>query len=316
MSKYLTTNKYALGFGAVAVDDLVFLDRFPHPEEKIPVLSRQRQGGGLIGTALVAASRMGVSASYCGVFGDDEISTFSKEAFSEENVDYSLLQYAPEASPFHSLVLVDQTQQQRTILYDQHGVMEPKLTAEVASAIQKAGAVMLDHTVLGIAPKIIVIAKEKGVPVLADIERYTDPRLKTVLPQLDHLIISERTASQLSGETDPQKMLLQLSKHEPASCVVTIGDKGCWWKVQGREMKHMPAFNVPVVDTTGCGDVFHGVYLAGLCLGFDVEKCLQYASGAAAMKANVPGGRAGSPTRTQLEDFLIAHASEIGYAFP
>ena len=306
---------YALAFGAVAVDDLVFLERFPQPEEKISINSNQRQGGGLAGTALVAAARMGVDTAYCGVFGDDEFSEFSRQAFLQEGVDLSLLQFQEEASPFHSIVLVDQQKQQRTILYDQHGILEPKITAEVAEAIQKAGAVMIDHTVLGIASRIIVIAKEASVPVMADIERYSDPHLPAVLKQLDHLIISQRTAEKLSGKTDPRDMLLALSAHEPACCVVTIGDQGCWWKVRGEEGKHMQAFNVPVVDTTGCGDVFHGVYLAGLCIGFDIETCLLYSTAAAGMKAAVPGGRAGSPTRNDLETFLKEHASEIGYDF-
>jgi sulfofructose kinase len=315
MQTTLSKNNYALAFGAVAVDDLVFLERFPQPEEKIAVNSKQRQGGGLAGTALVAAARMGVDTAYCGVFGNDEFSEFSRKAFEEEGVDISLLQFKQEASPFHSYVLVDQQKQQRTILYDQHGIFEPQITPEVAYAIQKAGAVMLDHTVLGIASRVIVLAKEAGVPVMADIERYTDPRLPAVLKQLDHLIISERTAEKLSDKTDPKEMLLALSSHEPACCVVTVGDQGCWWKVRGGEIRHMPAFNVPVVDTTGCGDVFHGVYLAGLCIGFNVETSLLYATAAAGMKAAVPGGRAGSPTRAALENFLKAHASEIDYDF-
>lgn len=304
-----------LGFGAVAVDDLVFLERFPQPEEKVAIISQQRQGGGLVGTALVAASRMGVDTAYCGVFGNDAFSEFSRQAFLDEGVDISLLQFEDEASPFHSLVLVDQSNQQRTILYDQHGIIEPEITPEVATAIQKAGAVMVDHTVLDIVSRIIVIAKEAGVPVVADIERFSDPRLPVILKQLDHLLISERTAAKLSGKSTPQEMLLALSSHEPACCVVTVGDQGCWWKVHQGEVKHMPAFHVPVVDTTGCGDVFHGVYLACLCIGFDVETCLLYATAAAGMKAAIPGGRAGAPTRAELEIFLQIHAREIGYDF-
>ena len=107
-----STYNYALAFGAVAVDDLVFLERFPQPEEKIAITSKQRQGGGLAGTALVAAARMGVDTAYCGIFGEDEFSEFSRKAFEEEGVDISLLQFKKEASPFHSFVLVDQEKQQ------------------------------------------------------------------------------------------------------------------------------------------------------------------------------------------------------------
>lgn len=57
-----------LGFGAVAVDDLVYLDGYPAPDSKMPVVEEQREGGGLAGTALVAAARLGARVA-CGDFG-------------------------------------------------------------------------------------------------------------------------------------------------------------------------------------------------------------------------------------------------------
>ena len=53
-----------LGFGGVAVDDLLYLDHFPHPDEKMRILGRARDGGGLAGTALVAATRLGATAAW------------------------------------------------------------------------------------------------------------------------------------------------------------------------------------------------------------------------------------------------------------
>lgn len=300
-----------LGFGAVAVDDLVFLDHFPLPEEKMPILSSQRQGGGLIGTALVAAARLGVPAAYCGVFGLDDLCDYSKAAFREEGVDISLIQEQQDARPFHSLVLVDQTLQQRTILFNQQGVTEPQLTTQVREAIKQANVILIDHNVLGIAPEIIRLAHEFHIPVVADFERHTDSRLMDVLYQVDHLILSERTARNISGQSDLPAMATWLSRHNPDNCVITVGDRGCWWKTRDTTLRHMRAFTVPVVDTTGCGDVFHGVYCACLCLGFSLEICLHYATAASGMKAGVPGGRAGSPTRAAIEQFLQNHAGEV-----
>ena len=66
-----------LGIGAVAVDDLIYLDGFPTPEAKMYIAEETRQGGGLAGTALVAAARLGVRAGYIGVLGDDELSRYT-----------------------------------------------------------------------------------------------------------------------------------------------------------------------------------------------------------------------------------------------
>ena len=63
-----------LGFGAVAVDDLVYLDRYPQADEKMPIRGKARDGGGLAGTALVTAAKLGATAAWAGVLGFDELS--------------------------------------------------------------------------------------------------------------------------------------------------------------------------------------------------------------------------------------------------
>ncbi len=63
---------------------------------------------------------------------------------------------------------------------------------------------------------------------------------------------------------------------------------------------HQPAFEVNVVDTTGCGDVFHGAYCALLAQGADLATRVRLASRAAALKATQPGGQAGAPTLAEL----------------
>ena len=46
-----------LGLGVVAVDDLLYVEHYPRPDSKLPILAKRREGGGLTATALVAASR-------------------------------------------------------------------------------------------------------------------------------------------------------------------------------------------------------------------------------------------------------------------
>ena len=43
------------------------------------------------------------------------------------------------------------------------------------------------------------------------------------------------------------------------------------------------------MDTTGCGDVFHGAYAAGLAEGLGLSARVRLASATAAMKATRPG---------------------------
>ena len=83
------------------------------------------------------------------------------------------------------------------------------------------------------------------------------------------------------------------------SAVVTCGGAGSWYvsDADPEAARHQPALPVKVVDTTGCGDVFHGAYAAALVHGLDVAGAVRFASAAAGLKAASPGGQAGIPTR-------------------
>jgi sugar/nucleoside kinase (ribokinase family) len=61
---------------------------------------------------------------------------------------------------------------------------------------------------------------------------------------------------------------------------------------------------VPTVDTTGCGDVFHGAYASALVRGLEVPAVIRFATAAAALKAMRCGGQAGAPTRAAVDAFL------------
>lgn len=78
-----------LGLGAVAVDDLLFLNEFPRPDTKSRVVRSKRHAGGLTGTALVAAARMGSLAAYAGTLGDDECSLFVLDSLTAVGIEGS-----------------------------------------------------------------------------------------------------------------------------------------------------------------------------------------------------------------------------------
>ena len=102
---------------------LLYFDGYPQADSKMPVRRRERHCGGLAATALVAAARLGCRCAYAGTLGDDDHSRFVIERFGEEGVDVTHLRRLPDARPVRSTILVDQTRQTRTILFDLNGVV-------------------------------------------------------------------------------------------------------------------------------------------------------------------------------------------------
>ena len=67
---------------------------------------------------------------------------------------------------------------------------------------------------------------------------------------------------------------------------------------------HRPFLEVQVVDTTGCGDVFHGAYAACLARGDGIPKAVQVATIAAGITATRPGGQRGIPDMGEISNYL------------
>ncbi|HEX8834484.1 MAG TPA: PfkB family carbohydrate kinase [Abditibacteriaceae bacterium] len=294
-----------LGFGALAVDDLLYVDEFPLRDGKTRVRHRHREGGGLAGTALVAASRLGVKTAWCGVLGNDELSRYSHEQLEIEGVDCSRILKEPDARPHYSVIVVC-SDGSRSILACNDGVTPFPAAQMDESLLRPARVVFIDHTTGETGVAAASLAQQLGIPVVADIERVDAPYVPEMLPLIDHLLINLQTAKVLACESTAEDCVKRLMTPGRIACVVTDGAHGCWLANADspHEVQHVPAFAVDVVDTTGCGDVFHGAYMACLARGEDVQAAVRFASATAAIKATQRGGRSGIPDRATVEAFM------------
>jgi len=293
-----------LGFGAVAVDDLVYVEHYPAVDTKEQVRATQRQGGGLAGTALVTAARLGVRSAYCGALGRDELSEFTLQEFGREGVDCSSVFRLDSAAPIHSIVIVEIPTGSRTLFFDLSGLKPPPLETITPELIQRSRMIFVDHTVMEASIRAAEIAHTLDIPVVADIERGDSTQLADLARQIDHLVIGVEMGRRLSGVDEPVEMVRALSNPNRASVVVTVGGEGCWFSVRGQTAQHQPALKVQVVDTVGCGDVFHGAYMASLARGGDVPTAVRAATITAGLKTTQPGGRSGIPTWDQVLKIL------------
>jgi sulfofructose kinase len=291
-----------LGIGCVAADDLIYVDQFPAPDSKLPVLEVRRQGGGNTATALVAAARQGASAAYCAGLGADELSAFCLGELEREGVYCSPCRRVDGGKPFHSFVIAEHTAHTRTILYET-GQVFPPLEAAL-QALTQCRVLMVDHFSGQVGAQAARFALERGIAVVADVENENAPGAEALLAEADHLIIGQALAARLTGTRDFSAMLRALARPRGVCCAVTAGEAGCWYAERGGPAQHQAAYPVQVVDSTGCGDVFHGAYAAAIARGEGMARAIEIANAAAAIKATQPGGRAGIPSLAQVEKFL------------
>ena len=284
-----------LGFGAVAVDELVMVERHPEPDSKNHVLAHRREGGGLTGTALVAVARLGGRAAYCGVLGDDELARYTLQELEREGVDCGQVLRQAGAQPIHSFIIVVPSTGERTVLaYRGNTVVRPPGTL-TADLIAGCRVLFVDHVGLEPALHAAPLARSLGIPVVADLESDSDSRVMELMAHVDHLVLGAGFAERLTGQAAPADAVRALGGPQRACVAVTHGGKGCWYAERGGLVRHIPALAVEARDTTGCGDVFHGAYALCMARGLSVEEAIRVATVTAGLKAMQPGGRTGIP---------------------
>jgi sulfofructose kinase len=170
----------------------------------------------------------------------------------------------------------------------------------------------VDHVGLEGMVRAARIARRAGIPVVADLERNVGGLFADLLAVVDHLILPYEFARGLSGAGDGPSMVRALWADDRAAVVVTLGDQGSWYLTSEEPGKvfHQPAFPVEVVDTNGCGDVFHGAYAAALSEGMHAAVRMRFAAGVAACKATRVGGQKGIPSRAEALKFLESRSAE------
>ncbi|MGQ9575789.1 MAG: carbohydrate kinase family protein [Thermoguttaceae bacterium] len=295
-----------LGLGCTAVDELLYVAAYPAADSKVPIRRQERHCGGLTATALVAAARLGSRCAFAGALGEDELSRFVLERFAEEKIDTQHVRRLPGAQPVHAFIIVDEQTKTRTILYSLAGVVGPAPGWPDEPIIRACRVLLVDHIGVPEMTRAARVARQAGIPVVADLESDADPGFEALLALVDHLIVSRTFAARLTGKDDPAQAAGSLRIPQRQVAVVTCGAEGCWYVAAEapEQPQHQPAFPVEVVDTTGCGDVFHGAYASGLARGLGVAERIELATAAAALKATRPGGQAGIPTRPAVEAFL------------
>lgn len=295
-----------LGIGTAAVDDLLSVREFPKPDSKVGILESDRQGGGQTATAMVAAARLGVKTAFCSHVGFNYLSMFVVSELEKEGVDCSPCVQSAEGNPYHSIIIVDTTNRTRTVLHS-GGNVAPPLSSITEELISMARFLFLDDNARAAGVAAARIARSLKIPVIADIETDPPPEYVEMLPLVDHLIMGQEFAKELSGKNSEAEMAEALCSGDRKCCIVTVGERGCWYAEKNRRAIYEPGFEVAVVDTTGCGDVFHGAYSAALARGATVKQAVRTANASAALKATRLGGRAGIPDLETLNGFLAAH---------
>jgi sulfofructose kinase len=291
-----------VGLGQCCVDYLAVVEQYPDINEKREVNSFKIQGGGPVATAMVTLSRLGASTSFIGKISDDYFGSLIKDSLTEENVNIDHIVVEKGGSSQFAFIVIEKETGKRTIFWSRPSVIPLSPDEINRELIKNARVLHLDELMIEGSLEAASCAKDAGVTVVVDAGSLREGSLK-LIKMADYVITSEEFAKQYYNSYDPKAAAMELLKLGSRAVVVTLGDKGSITVSEGSYF-YQPAFKVKAVDTTGCGDVFHGAFIFGLLQNWDLKEAIRFASATAALKCRSVGGRTSIPDLRDVEDFL------------
>jgi sulfofructose kinase len=325
-----------VGLGFSCMDDLLLLSEIPPGEGRATILRRERQGGGMAATAMVAVARLGGQAGFVAKVGDDAVGDQVLEEFRRYGVDVSRAVTVSGARSHLTVVLVDRRTGERAFLTQRGNV--PELTPDDLDRAYLTGAKIVHLSDAGPAAlRAAQWAKEAGREVGFDGTHF-QPTIFTLAPYVDYLIVSRFFASEFVAHQEGRDLgrfardfaalAADAAGSEPPAGAPVHHDSGEVEQLHGERLLdaahrlramgppvvvvtegehgcwcdspegdlHVPAYPMQPVDTTGAGDVFHGAFMLARAWGWELPRCLRLASATAALKCRALGGRSGIPT--------------------
>ncbi len=296
------------GIGQCCWDTLAVVESYPAADGKQETLAWEEQGGGPVATALVALARLGVSCRFHGVVGDDAAGDKIREDFAAEGIDTAGLVTRQHACSQTAFIAVEKGSGRRTIFWRRPSGAELRPVEVGGAWLDECRFLLLDGLMAEASLNAARQARARGIPVMLDAGRLR-PGMLEIAWECSHLVASEHFARELGWDGVPEHFTGQAERLGAPAVTVTLGERGSVTWANG-DIIRVPAFQVPVADTTGAGDVFHGGYIYGLIQGWALRESIIFASAVAALKCTRVGGRAGIPTLPEVVQFLAEREKE------
>lgn len=291
-----------------------------HMEQDEPILCNdiyaQYTPGGSIANTASGLARLGCSCWFAGKAGDDFWGHYLKEAFLKDGVDTRHFILDPRLQTIMVIAVVGEDNDRIPFLVPRENPSHlqllpqdlPDSLSDEIGWVHTSGIMLHNEPAAKTITEFLEGCAARNIPISLDINL----RIEAMGQESEWLRRSIACCNVLFGSGYDELMPLtgKSTPEEASRSLVTkdrvvvcrMGDKGSTLYTHAEE-SHQPAFNVPVIDTIGAGDVFNSGFLAAVTSGLPLSVANKYGCAAAAMNLMHQGAR-NCPIKEELMDFL------------
>ncbi len=276
--------------------------KLPEKGETILADSFYTAPGGKGANQAVAAKRLGAEVNMIGALGKDSIGKELRKKLDKEGVITSGIKSVGTPTG-NAMITVDNTGSNTIVVYPgANGEMNEDWLWKNINIIEEADYIILQ---LEIPIKTVIVAIKLAKRFNRKI--ILNPAPAQVLPEemfkgIHIMTPNETELAVITGTKDIKEGAKWLLNKGVNSVIVTLGDKGCYFKSKDQEIQMEP-YKVDSIDSTAAGDSFNAAVAVALCEGKPLDKALQYANAVGALTTTQLGAMEALPYRDEVEEF-------------
>lgn len=255
---------------------------------------------GTAGGTVVPCARLGLRALAVGAVGSDEKADWVLGTLAREGIDVSGMERIADC-PTSATILPIRPDGSRPALHARGASARWRISADVQAQACRGRILHLGGVgsvvAMNGAPSVALLADAKAAGCITTLDLIqalpeTLDLLAPLMPHVDFFMPSIDETSAMVGTDDPAACARFFLDKGAGACAISLGGEGSF--IMTREGRHfsVPAFDVAVRDTTGCGDSYSGGFIAGLARGWDLPECAKLATATAAIVATGLGSAA------------------------
>ncbi len=296
--------------GSLNMDLMVFgVPKIPEYGESLKCTDYQYCNGGKGANQAIAAAMQGADVTMVGRVGDDTNGRILKRSLRKHGVDVRWIYHDKvEKTGLAQMMVGEQGKYVSYLVMGANAKLDAQDVELALNAKDYDMLVMQLEMPLETVYKTYELARKKGIRVFLD----AGPAMQMRLEPLKGIYIlspNEVETKALTGieidtfEKATEAALFLYRMVEPTFVILKMGKRGvlCY---DGSKVRRVPAFDIPVIDTTAAGDTFGGALAVQLARGVDIETALQYASVAAALCVSRKGSQDSIPSEAEVIDCI------------
>jgi ribokinase len=298
-----------LVFGSLNADVVLTTPVHPKPGETVLCSSSALKVGGKGCNQAVAAARAGAKVKLAGRIGDDALGADILKSLRQELIDTEFVIKTSDIMTGCAAVSVDANGE--NIIYVAPGANELVRSNDVSDEVLKTASTLICQMEVPAAEnwKILERASQFGVKTILNYAPAlgADEEVRHAIRSwVDFLVVNLEEAFEIrssksdSFDGDVGALARLVASRSKTFAIVTAGAKGAFAS-NGTMVWHAPSFEVDILDTTGAGDTFTGVFAAMLEEGMVTEEAVRFAAVAGSLACRKLGAQASMPTRAEIQ---------------